>query len=196
MKSPDDVVRLIAAHKGTAAVIVVGRAGRAVTINVTPDANGKLGIAIGAHATIVYHREGPVAGAVDAVKTDAMLVGKMYEGIGMMLHIVPVPKDLPAGAADVHGIIAIVQMGSTAFATGMANFIWFLAAISLNLAVLNILPIPVLDGGYLLFFAIEKIRGKRLERAVQQKIQLVFICLLFLLLFYGVYNDLVNPVHM
>ena len=60
----------------------------------------------------------------------------------------------------------------------------------MNLAILNILPIPALDGGHLLFLLVEKIQGKPVDEEVSNKIMMVFFSLLILLLVFVLFNDL------
>jgi regulator of sigma E protease len=69
-----------------------------------------------------------------------------------------------------------------------------LALISMNLAIMNILPVPLLDGGHLLFLGIEKLRGKPLSKEVQGTLGLIFMFLLFGLMFLGLYNDIFKPI--
>ena len=64
------------------------------------------------------------------------------------------------------------------------------AVISMNLAILNILPIPALDGGHLLFLIIEKIQGKPVKEEVANKIMTVFFILLIALLVFVLFNDI------
>lgn len=195
VKSPEDLIKLISAHKGTPAALVVERGNLRMNITITPDKDGKIGIAIGAHVDRQYKKMGVGAAAVESVKFNANMTWQMVRGIGMMLHIVPAPKDLPAGATDVHGIVAIVQIGNSAYNAGLYSFVMMLVLISMNLAIFNILPIPVLDGGYLLFFAIEAVRGKPLKREVQQSILLLFFVLLIGLMLFGLFNDIFKPIN-
>ncbi len=192
---PEDLIKLVSAHKGTPAQLIVERAGQRVPVTVTPDANGRIGIVIGAHVDRQYKKMGVGEAAVESVKFNANMVGQMFKGLGMMLHIVPAPKDLPAGATDVHGIVAIVQVGNSAYNAGFYSFVMMLVLISMNLAIFNILPIPVLDGGYLLFFAIEAVRGKPLPRELQQRIMVIFFLLLMGLMLFGLFNDIFKPVN-
>jgi regulator of sigma E protease len=67
------------------------------------------------------------------------------------------------GSVPVNGVVGPVgmfQMGTKVASQGMDYLLWFLAIISANLAVVNFLPIPVVDGGHFLFLTIEKLRGK------------------------------------
>jgi regulator of sigma E protease len=71
-------------------------------------------------------------------------------------------RDLVTGNVSPRSVGSIVTIGEAsgdAAAQGMASFLGFMALFSINLAILNLLPIPVLDGGHLVFLAIEAIRG-------------------------------------
>jgi regulator of sigma E protease len=71
---------------------------------------------------------------------------------------------------------------------GISNLIFFIALISVNLAIINLVPIPILDGGHLLFFLIELIKGRPVNlkiREVAQQIGLFIILLLVILVFYN-----------
>jgi Predicted membrane-associated Zn-dependent proteases 1 len=72
----------------------------------------------------------------------------------------------------------------------MAPFLSFLALVSISLGILNLLPIPILDGGHLVFYALEMVRGKPLSPAVVQKAQQIGIVLLLMLMSFAFYNDI------
>ena len=74
--------------------------------------------------------------------------------------------------------------------SGKASGILLAALISMNLAILNILPIPALDGGHLMFLIIEKIIGKPLDEKVIEVISSVFFSLLIILMIFVVFNDI------
>jgi regulator of sigma E protease len=71
---------------------------------------------------------------------------------------------------EVGGPITIVRAGSRAAKAGLAQFLFLTALISMNLAVLNALPIPFLDGGHAAILVIERLRGKDLSVAVKERI--------------------------
>jgi regulator of sigma E protease len=73
---------------------------------------------------------------------------------------------------------------------GWIHLVYFMGLLSVNLGILNLLPIPVLDGGHLLFLGIEGVRGKPLSERVQIVAQQVGIVLLGSLMIYVFYNDL------
>ncbi|UCD82038.1 MAG: RIP metalloprotease RseP [Desulfobacterales bacterium] len=88
------------------------------------------------------------------------------------------------------GPIMIAQMAGDQAKAGVSNLIFFIALISINLAIINLLPIPVLDGGHLLFFTIEAIKGKPVSIKVREIAQQIGLCILILLMILVFYNDI------
>ena len=80
------------------------------------------------------------------------------------------------------GPVGIVDIAAQTAKLGMANFLQLLSLISLNLAVFNILPIPALDGGRLLFLIIEKIKGEKVNPKSEMTAQAVSFAILILLI--------------
>ncbi len=95
-----------------------------------------------------------------------------------------------ASLDNISGPISIAQYAGQSASIGIDHYINFIALISISLAVLNLLPIPMLDGGHLLYFAAEAIRGKPLPDAVQIWGQQIGIALLGALMFLAFYNDI------
>ncbi|TWI77422.1 regulator of sigma E protease [Desulfobotulus alkaliphilus] len=90
------------------------------------------------------------------------------------------------------GPILIAQMAGSEASKGVAHLLAFIAVISVNLALLNLLPIPVLDGGHLLFYTIELIRGKPVSTRGREVAQQVGIFLLLSLMVFAFYNDILR----
>jgi len=90
------------------------------------------------------------------------------------------------------GPVMIAQMSGQAADAGLSAFLSLLAMISISLGILNLLPIPVLDGGLLLFLAIEAIRKKPLSRKVMEVSQSIGAGLLITLIAVVSYNDVVR----
>ena len=88
------------------------------------------------------------------------------------------------------GPIMIAQMAGQQVKEGPANFLFFIALLSINLGIINFLPIPVLDGGHLLFFTIEAIKGSPVNIRTREIAQQVGIFVLLLLMIYVFYNDI------
>jgi regulator of sigma E protease len=88
------------------------------------------------------------------------------------------------------GPILIAQMAGQQAQEGLGSFLAFLAVLSINLGVLNLLPIPVLDGGHLLFFLVEAVIGRPVAVKHREMAQQVGVFLLMLLMVYAFYNDI------
>jgi len=93
---------------------------------------------------------------------------------------------------NIGGPILIAQMAGQQAQEGVGSFLAFLAVLSINLGVLNLLPVPVLDGGHLLFFLVEAVIRKPVAVKYREMAQQVGICLLALLMVYAFYNDIVR----
>lgn len=94
---------------------------------------------------------------------------------------------------NISGPLTIANLASQSAASGLGTFLSFLAFISVNLCVLNFLPIPVLDGGQMLFLVIEKVRGgRKLSDNTIARFQLAGFLLLMLLMVFAFKNDITN----
>ena len=88
------------------------------------------------------------------------------------------------------GPIGIAQIAGHSADQGFTTFLQFLAMISISLGLLNLLPIPILDGGHLMLYLVEWIRGEALSEALQLQWQKLGIIMLLLLMSLAFYNDL------
>ncbi len=93
-------------------------------------------------------------------------------------------------ASELGGPILIAQLAGKQMQSGLVDFVFFIALVSVNLAILNLLPIPVLDGGHLFFFTVEAIRRRPLDMRTQQALQRVGVAILASLMLFVFYNDL------
>jgi regulator of sigma E protease len=90
---------------------------------------------------------------------------------------------------SIGGVISIGQAASETFKIGLSHFLQMMAIISVNLFILNLLPIPILDGGHLLFYTIEAIRGAPLSMRKMEVAQQVGLVLLMSLMVFALFND-------
>lgn len=95
-------------------------------------------------------------------------------------------------AKNVGGVITIGRVASHSFAAGLSTFLHTMAIISINLFLLNLLPVPVLDGGHLVFYAIEGLRGAPVSMRKMELAQQVGLMLLMFLMVFAFYNDISN----
>lgn len=138
---------------------------------------------------LAIERVGPLAaleeGAVYTFRLSALTVQSFYK---LLIREVPLKT--------IGGPILIAQVAGKQAKLGVTYLIQFMAVLSVNLFLLNLLPIPILDGGHLFFFMLEAIRGKPMEikqREVAQALGLMIILALMVLVFYQDIVRLVNP---
>lgn len=93
-------------------------------------------------------------------------------------------------SANLGGPIMIAQLAGEQAQRGVADYLFLVALLSINLGILNLLPIPMLDGGHLLFFLIEAMRGRPLEARQRERAQQMGLLLLLFVMVYAFYNDL------
>jgi regulator of sigma E protease len=130
-------------------------------------------------------RFGPLQSAVRGVeKTWEISALTILFIVKLIQHIVP--------AETIGGPILIFQMAGKQASQGAMNYFTFMAVISINLGVLNILPIPLLDGGHLMFLGIESVRRKPLSEKALMMAQRVGLALLITLMVFALYNDILR----
>ena len=164
--------------------IKVLRNGKIVELKtVYSDSEGLIGISLDRKEILI-----PVTGIKSAFKTSYDYLYKETKSMVIVL------KQLFTGKIplkNMHGVVLITKMGGDIISSeGIFYGILLTAVISMNLAILNILPIPALDGGHLLFLLIEKIQGKPVDEEIANKIMTVFFALLIALLVFVLFNDI------
>lgn len=119
---------------------------------------------------------------------------KSYEVLELtILGIIKIfQKVVPADS--IGGPIMIFQMAKETASMGINSLLAFMAVISINLGVLNLLPVPVLDGGHLMFFAIEGITRKSVSLKIREMANMVGIGLLLALMVFAFYNDIMRMI--
>ena len=94
------------------------------------------------------------------------------------------------GLKNMSGPVGIIHGLNIMARQGWVDFIWFLALINVNLAIFNLLPIPVLDGGHMLFATLSKILRRPLPISIMVNLQTAFVSLLLLFIVYVTFFDL------
>src|SRR5579885_83112 len=166
----EDVQRIVRLNTGTPMRVTVERSGQDVTLTVTPrmtsftDRFGnehKIGLLGIEGKGVNYIRRNP-ASAVWAAgqETVNLTVGTLEAAWQMLLGLRPTD--------ELGGPVRIAQMSGEVAQGGVVAVLWFLAVLSINLGLINLFPIPVLDGGHLLFYAAEAIRGRPLGQRAQE----------------------------
>jgi regulator of sigma E protease len=118
----------------------------------------------------------------------------VYEWCVVTLEIVVKLFSGSVSAKQVGGPILIVDAAAKAASVGAFTYFNFIAIISINLAILNLMPVPVLDGGHILFLSIEALRRKPLSDNLMMVANRIGMALLLLLITFVFYNDIVRIV--
>ena len=141
---------------------------------------GLLGIRGGA---ITYERVSPLAAIPAGIAQTGEVVGSILTGIGQMISG-------SRGTGDIGGPLAIASMSGQVAQLGIAALVGLIALLSVNLGLINLFPIPILDGGHLLFFAAEAVRGRPLPVRAQEYGFRAGLALLASLFVFATWNDL------
>ena len=174
-------------HKNETVTIDLYRGGELKTVEAEirqdEDGLGRLGVTWGGEEE---HRDiGLAGGFAFAGRETVKTVGMIFEGIGMMFS-----RDVPAtGSQGLAGPVGIVQISADVVQGGWGYYLLFLALISVNLALLNMLPLLPLDGGHVVLSIIERIRGRSISLRVFERVSMVGLALFALLFLVAMYND-------
>ncbi|RZI45751.1 RIP metalloprotease RseP [Candidatus Finniella inopinata] len=97
-----------------------------------------------------------------------------------------------SGSGELGGILSIGDMAAQSTKNGISSVIWLMALLSINLGLINLLPIPVLDGGHILLAGLEMVRGKPLSVKAQEYIFLAGFLVVAAVMLYATWNDLLR----
>ena len=164
--------------------LTVERDGKEITLNtIYPDKKGLIGIGLAAKQTMIETNT-----PVKIVKESIVY---LFDNTYMMMYSLGQLFTGNIPLKDMHGVVAITKIGGDMIdKNGKSSGILLAALISMNLAILNILPIPALDGGHLMFLIIEKIMGKPVDEKIIEVISTIFFSLLIILMIFVIFNDI------
>jgi len=126
---------------------------------------------------------------IEGIKATGALTTAVVRGWGMVFSSLFQGKGVPPGV-EIGGPVRIFELFVDVGALGASYFLQFIALISISLALINILPIPALDGGWFLFLVIEKLKGKPLNDKIVQKISVTCFFLLIALMVWITIKDI------
>ena len=186
MTLADQLSDAIAKRPNEAVVLTVRRAGTSSEIHITPVLRGKrgvIGIGIGEETKTIQ------PGPLQAVK---LSLEKNYQYGGLIFQTLVGLATRETSPKQLMGPVAIAQLSGEYAAAGWVALFSLMAMISLNLGILNLLPIPVLDGGHIFIMGIEAIARRDFSPKVKEGMLLGGFVVLVLLMVTVIYNDLMR----
>ncbi len=187
-------VEYVKSHPGKPIKLVVERDGVQTSSVITPSSielenktEGKIGASVKVpedlmKSMVVEYSMSPLAAIPAAFSTTYDYSTATLKMMGKML----IGK---ASVENLSGPISIAQYAGQSASLGLVHFLKFMALVSVSLGILNLLPIPVLDGGHLMFFAIEALKGSPVSEKIQQFFQQVGIAVLMSLMVLAMFLD-------
>ena len=186
-----DVVKTISSRPEQATRVSVLRNGSLKTIVVVPKAIhsldsvvGRIGVGPANHVNVVV-RLG-AGEAINRAVEATWLLSKLT--VGMIVQMVQGKES----TKNIGGPLSIAKYAGASAQYGLTAFLTFLAILSISLGILNLLPIPVLDGGHLVYFIIEAIKGGPVSEAFMYRSQQLGFAVLAVLISFALYNDVLN----
>ncbi|WP_431858924.1 RIP metalloprotease RseP [Azospirillum sp.] len=190
----EEIRQVVSMNPGRALAVEVKRDGRVVPVSVTPDSIevtdrfgnvhriGQLGIM---RAGTDHKRHDPLSAAWQSAREIGGMIGGTFTALGQMI-------EGSRGTEELGGPLRIAQMSGEVAQTGVYALIWFMAFLSVNLGMINLFPVPLLDGGHLLFYGLEGLRGKPLGPRAQEYGFRIGLALVLTLMVFATWNDLVQ----
>lgn len=195
----EDLVNIVRKHPGQSLALTADRQGTEVSLQITPDIVRENGTEVGRIGAAYHMNESDMEQYLVHAKygpADAMTraVGKTWETSVFSLKML---GNMITGAMSWKGLsgpVTIASFAGQSADAGWKTFLGFLALVSISLGILNLLPIPVLDGGHLLYYMVEIVKGSPVsEQAMEIGYRIGFV-LLGILMACALYNDITRLV--
>lgn len=186
----DDTVAALSSHRAELVHIQILRDSKPMTIDVTTSDKGKVGMQLEGKGPATYKK---VEGNFFDVARQALvrlytLTASMMSALGQMVEGLVGGGEKTAGShpkvsiGDLHGVLAVVKIGADIAQQDWSQLFLFTILISMDLAIINLLPWPALDGGHLAFMTFEAVRGRPMgERAQGEIVKWGFVSLIVLM---------------
>lgn len=190
----EEIRQIVTMNPGRPLTVVVERDGRPVTLTATPDVSevtdrfgnvhriGLLGITRGGTEQVVHD---PLTALWQSGREIVNMTFGTLTAVGQMI-------EGSRGTEELGGPLRIAQMSGEVAQTSFYALVWFMAFLSVNLGLINLFPVPMLDGGHLMFYAMEKVRGKPLGPRAQEYGFRIGLALVLSLMVFATWNDLVQ----
>ena len=178
-----DISQSLQGHSNHVVSVTLDRKGEIISTTVIPRESGDRAV-IGINPVMDVKQYGIGESAVYAVTHTGSTIMEMLQGLWNIVT--------GHSKGDVAGPIGVAQMAGQVAQHGFISLLLFTALLSLNLGVINLLPIPVLDGGHLVLLILEGITGRKLPEKALQYIQMTGVGLLLLVFVYSTFQDILR----
>ena len=178
-----DITTALQGHSNHVVSVTLDRQGEILSTTVIPRESGDRAV-IGINPVLEVKEYGIGESAVNAVTHTGSTMAEMVLGLWNIIT--------GQSKGDVAGPIGVAQMAGQVAQLGFINLLLFTALLSLNLGVINLLPIPVLDGGHLVLLLLEGMTGRKLPEKALQYIQMTGVGLLLLVFVYSTFQDILR----
>lgn len=191
MTAVNDLVNYIKIHPNEVMTLTVDRKGQSLDIPIkpaeAPDGTGRIGVQMAANAQVSHiTSSGPLQSVQLAGKQFGKLTTTVVGGLQQIF------SNFAKTSENLTGPVAIVAVGSEIARSDLSGLFQFAAIVNINLAVVNALPLPALDGGFLALLLYEAVRGKKLDQKVEQGIMASGVLLLTLVAVVLVVRDTIH----
>lgn len=190
----EDIKRIVALNAGTPVPVQIERNGQAMDFTITPEVVsttdrfggehkiGRIGIV---SEKLEYKKWPPLKAVKQALLETWNLSTGTLKAMGQMVLGT-------RGTEELGGPLRIAELSGHVAEDGIVSLIWFMAVISINLGLINLFPVPLLDGGHLVFYMYERLRGRPLHENIQEVGARVGVFLVLSLMVFATWNDLVH----
>jgi regulator of sigma E protease len=190
----EDIKRIVGLNDGTPLNVTVDRQGKSMDFTITPKMVtvtdrfggehrvGQIGIM---SDELKYKQWSPPQALYHAAMETWHITAGTLQAVGQMIMGT-------RGTDELGGPLRIAEMSGHVAQDGAMALIWFMGVISINLGLVNLFPVPVLDGGHLLFYVVEGLRGRPLTDRTQDMGMRVGLGLILCLMVFSTWNDLVH----
>jgi membrane-associated protease RseP (regulator of RpoE activity) len=187
--SSTDAVTYLGAHKKTPVTLHMKRDNKQVNLDMTTNADGKVGMQLDDKAQTYQKCTGnPIEIAGQALNQLGRWTWSMIDNLGQMVQGLfsggkpATPGHPKIGLQDLHGVLAVIKIGADIAQQDWSKLLIFTIMISMDLAIINLVPWPALDGGHLAFMTFEAIRGRPMgEQALGEIVKWGFMGLMVLM---------------
>ncbi|MCK4950893.1 MAG: RIP metalloprotease RseP [Gammaproteobacteria bacterium] len=187
-----DWVNIVREHHDQLLQVEIDRQGELLLFNLTPGSKQKDEKKIGfvdVRMPQSYWEKMSVEIRYGPIEALGAGIGKTWDMSVLMLRVMGKIVTGDASLRNISGPVTIAQYAGDSASRGLMSFLSFLALISISLGVLNLLPIPILDGGHLMYYLVELVKGSPVSEQTQSVGQQIGIMILLALMILAFYND-------